>query len=351
MESRISAALLAVFASIVPVAVSASPLRAGDHIAVSVFNHPELSVTSGTIDAEGDLALPLIGNVAIAGTEPDAAATRIDAAMQKYLRRPVVQVAVLQQNATIALVGGPQPSIPSVPGQPLSSVASSLLAQPGLDMQHVTVDRDGQRLGTYDAAALLRDAQPGPALEPGDRVVFAQKPVGVDVLGVVKAPGMTYLNAGASIADAVYAAGGVGNDAAIGALDLLRDGTHQRLALSSDAAHAPAQSGDVVTVPEALHVSVTGKVARPGNTALIDGTTLYAALYEAGGPVEYGDVSHTEVMHEGVRHVYDVTKIAHGDGAQNPHLTEGDVVYVPAGRHVNLGDIFGAITATHLLFF
>jgi protein involved in polysaccharide export with SLBB domain len=106
-----------------------------------------------------------------------------------------------------------------------------------------------------------------------------------------------------------------------------------------------------VTVPEALHVSVTGKVARPGNTALIDGTTLYAALYEAGGPVEYGDVSHTEVMHEGVRHVYDVTKIAHGDGAQNPHLTEGDVVYVPAGRHVNLGDIFGAITATHLLFF
>jgi protein involved in polysaccharide export with SLBB domain len=351
MESRIRAAALAVIASIVPVAVSASPLRAGDHVAVSVFNHPELSVTAGTIDADGDLALPLIGNVAIAGAEPDAAASRIDAAMQRYLRRPVVQVAVLQQNATIAIVGGPQPSIPYVPGQTLSSVASSLLAQPGLDLKHVTIERDGQQLGSYDAAALLRDAQPGPALQPGDRVAFAQKPVGVSVLGVVKTPGTTYLNAGATIADAIYAAGGVGNDAAIGAIDLLRDGGHQRLALSSDAAQAAAQTGDVITVPQALHVSVTGKVAKPGDTALIDGTTLYAALYQAGGPVEYGDVSHTEVVHDGARHVYDMTKVPSGDASQNPHLIEGDVVYVPTGHHINAGDIFGAITASHLLFF
>ena len=351
MESRISAAVLAAIAVLVPALASASPLRAGDHVAVTVFNHPELSVTAGTIDAEGDLALPLVGNVAIAGTEPDAAATLIDSAMHKFLRRPVVQVAVLQQNATIALVGGPQPSIPYVPGQTLSGIASSLLTQPGLDMQHVTVDRDGRQLGSYDAAALLRAGQSGPALEPGDRVVFAQKPVGVNVLGVVKTPGMTYLNAGASIADAVYAAGGVGNDAAIGALDLLRDGQHQRLALSSDAAQESARTGDVVTVPQALHVSVTGKVAKPGDTALIDGTTLYAALYQAGGPVQYGDVSHTEVVHDGARRVYDITKVPDGDATQNPHLVEGDVVYVPTGHHINAGDIFGAITASHLLFF
>jgi protein involved in polysaccharide export with SLBB domain len=258
---------------------------------------------------------------------------------------------VLQQNATISIVGGPKSSLPYVPGQTLSSVASSLLSTPGLDFRHVTVQRDGKLLGEYDATELLRRAEPGPALEPGDRVAIAQKPVGVEVLGVVKTPGMTYLNTGASIADAVYAAGGVGIDAAIGGLDLLRNGAHQRLALSSDAAHEVAQTGDVVTVPEALHVSVTGRVSKPGDTPLIDGTTLYAALYAAGGPIQYGDVSHTEVVHDGAKHVYDVTKVPLGDVTQNPHLAEGDVVYVPAGHHVNLGDIFGAISTSRVFFF
>jgi protein involved in polysaccharide export with SLBB domain len=295
--------------------------------------------------------MPLVGNVPVAGMEPDAAAGRIGSTMNKYLRKPVVQLNVLQQNATISIVGGPQSSLPYVPGQTLSSVASSLLTSPGLDFSRVTIQRDGKQLGTYDASDLLRRADPGPQLQPGDRVAFAQKPVGVNVIGVVKTPGMTYLNTGASIADAVYAAGGVGNDAAIGALDLLRSGEHQHLALSSDAAHETAQSGDVLTVPQALHVSVTGKVAKPGDTPLINGTTLYAALYQAGGPVQYGDVSHTEVVHDGVKHVYDVTKVPSGDVSQNPHLVEGDVVYVPTGHHVNLGDIFGAITASRVFFF
>lgn len=351
MASRLVAATVALALAFLPLAAAASPLRAGDRVAVSVFNHPELAVAAGTIDADGLLAMPLIGNVAVAGIEPVAAADRIGSVMTKYVRRPVVQLNVLQQNATISLVGGPQSSLPYVPGQTLSSVASALLTTPGLDFQHVTIQRDGKQLGSYDAFDLLRRADPGPALQPGDRVAIAQKPVGVNVIGVVKTPGMTYLNAGASIADAVYAAGGVGNDAAIGALDVLRDGTHQKLALSSDAAHAAAQTGDVVTVPQALHVSVTGKVAKPGDTPLINGTTLYAALYQAGGPVQYGDVSHTEVVHDGTRHVYDVTKIPSGDASQNPHLVEGDVVFVPTGHHINIADIFGAITASRVLFF
>ena len=351
MVSRIVAAAAALAIAIVPAIAGASPLRAGDHVAVTVFNHPELTIASGTIDADGDIAMPLVGNITVAGIEPDVAADKICSAMTMFLRKPVVQVAVLQQNATISIVGGPNASVPYVPGQTLSSIASSLLATPGLDFKRVTIDRDGKQLGTYDAADLLRNAQPGPVLQPGDRIAIAQKPVGVNVIGVVKTPGITYLSTGASIADAVYAAGGVGNDAAIGALDLLRDGVHQYLALSSDAAHETALPGDVVTVPQALHVSVTGKVARPGDTALINGTTLYAAMYQAGGPVQYGDVSHTELVHDGVKHVYDVTRISSGDASQNPHLVEGDVVFVPTGKHANLGDIFGAVTASHLLFF
>jgi protein involved in polysaccharide export with SLBB domain len=269
--------------------------------------------------------------------------------MSAYLRHPAVSLSVLQQNAMISIVGGPNASTPYVPGQTLTSVTSSLASTPGLDLHHVTIQRDGRPLGSYDAIDLLHRADPGPVLQPGDRITIAQKPLAVNVFGIVKTPGPLYLDNGASIADAVYAAGGVGVDAAVGGLDLLRDGKHERLALSSDAAHESVQNGDVITVPQALHVAVGGKVAHPGDTPLIDGTTLYAAIFEAGGPIQYGDVSHTEVLHDGVRTVYDITKIPGGDTSQNPHLSEGDVVFVPTGKHLAIGDLFSGITAARLL--
>ncbi len=332
--------IAAVVLAFIPALVVAAPLRVGDHVSVTVFNHPELSLASTTIDGDGDLTMPLAGNVPVAGLEPTVAATHIGAALTTYLRVPVVSLSMLQQNATISIVGGPTSSLPYVPGQTLSSLASTLAATPGLDLRHVSIARDGARIGTYDALDLLQRAEPGPALQPGDRVTFAQKPIAVTVAGIVKSPGPAYLDRGASVADAVYAAGGAGTDAAIGLIDLLRDGQHRTLALATDAATVPAQSGDVITVPQALHIAVTGRVAHPGDTPLIDGTTLFAAIYQAGGPVQYGDVSHTLVVHDGVKHVYDITRVPTGDRSQNPPLASGDVVFVPTGGHVAIGDIF-----------
>jgi len=333
-----------------PVAILAAPLRAGDHVAVSVFNHPELSVTQATIDSDGKLVMPLVGNVAVAGLEPEIAADRIGTALKPYLRQPVVTVAVAQQNGTISVVGGPASSLPYVPGQTLSSVVATLTATPGLDLHHVSLVRDGVPYGSYDGADLLRHAQPGPLLAPGDQVILAQKPVAVDVLGMVRTPGMTYLDTGATIGDAVNAAGGTADGAATGSLDLLRAGVHQRIALTSDAAQQPVVDGDVIGVPKAVHVAVGGSVAHPGDTPLINGTTLIAAVYQAGGPVRYADVSHTEVIHDGVRHVYDVTKVPHGDASQNPHLSEGDIVNIPRGNYVNFGDIFAGLGVIHWFF-
>ena len=99
-----------------------------------------------------------------------------------------------------------------------------------------------------------------------------------------------------------------------------RDGKHQHLALSSDAALEPLQDGDVITVPQAMYVAVTGQVGKPGDTALTGGNTLIAAVYVAGGPLENGDVSHTELTHDGVRHVYDITKVPSGEPREPPPL-------------------------------
>lgn len=350
MVRRIAAIVAAIVVSVVPVYGSASPLRSGDRIAITIFNHPDLTIPQGTIDADGKIALPLVGNVAIAGLEPDAAAARVSTALAAYLRAPSVTLSVLAQNTTISVVGGPASSLTYTPGQTLAGVVQTVATAPGLNLHRVRVDRDGSTLGTYDALALAHAGQTGPALQPGDTVIFAMKPIAVSVTGAVHTPGMQYLDNGETIADAVNAASVVDTNAAVGAIDLLRDGKHTRIALSSAAGLQAARDGDVVTVPQAVTVSVGGMVARPGVTALTSGTTLVAAIYQAGGPVRYGDISHTHVLHDGVARVYDVPAAFDGDTTQNPHLNEGDIVSVPESRHVNLGDIFGGIGVLNLLF-
>jgi protein involved in polysaccharide export with SLBB domain len=349
MIRRAAAVLAALLIGAIPVLVAAAPLRSGDRVGVTIFNHPDLTIPQGTIDADGKIALPLVGNVSIAGLEPDAAADRISGALKPYLRRPSVTVSVLQQNATIAIVGGPVSSVAYVPGMTLAGVALSESTAPGLDMHHVRIDRDGTTMGTYDAQSLAHGGQGGPALEPGDTVVFALKPIAVNVSGDVKSPGIQYVDRNQTIADAVNEAG-LGDNAAVGALDLVRDGVHTRVALSSTAALQQAQDGDAVSVPQAVLVAVGGTVVKPGLTALTNGTTLVAAIYQAGGPMKYGDISHTHVLHDGTEHVYDVARAFQGDASQNPHLDEGDIVSVPESKHVNLGDIFGGIGVLHLFW-
>lgn len=350
MKSRIAAVGAVIALSVFPLAGAGAPLRAGDHIAVTVFNHPELTIPQVTIDGDGKLAMPLAGNVAVAGLEPDAAATAIGNSLKTYLRDPVVSVAVVQQNAMISIVGGPASTLQYTPGQTLAGVIATLTSAPSVDLHRITVMRDGAKLGSYNGYDLLRNADAGVALQPGDQIIVAQKPLMADVVGVVRTTGPVYLDDGATIADAISAAGGASDGAATGAVDVLRNGAHLHVALSSPEAAQPVHDGDVITVPQAVHVAVGGQVGKPGETVLTSGNTLIAAVYTAGGPLKYGDVSHTEVIHDGVRHVYDITRVPQGDLSQNPHLSDGDIVNVPQGGHLNLSDIFGGAGIIHWFF-
>jgi protein involved in polysaccharide export with SLBB domain len=336
--------------SALPLSAFASPLRSGDHIEITIFNHPDMTVPQGTVDADGMVALPLVGNVHIAGLEPDAAAAQITTALKQYMRKPSVTVSVLSQNTTISIVGGPVSSLQYAPGQTLAGVVATEESSPGLDLHRVRLDRDGATLGIFDAQSLIHSGATGPALEPGDTIVFAMKPIGVSVVGAVKSPGVQYLDKGQTISDAVNAAGIGQLNAAVGAIDLLRDGQHTRLALSSTAAQQVAQDGDVISVPQAMLVSVGGMIAKPGPTPLTGGTTLVAAIYEAGGPLKYGDISHTQVLHDGTVQTFDVVRAFNGDASQNPHLNEGDVINVPESKHILLGDLFGSVGVIHLLW-
>src|ERR1700754_497012 len=95
-------------------ALCATSIHPGDKLQITVFNHDNLS-TQAVVSSNGNVALPLVGDVSLDGLTQQQAAQHIQSALSRYLRFPAVQVDVLQQSQTIfftGLVSGIQPYQP-----------------------------------------------------------------------------------------------------------------------------------------------------------------------------------------------------------------------------------------------
>jgi polysaccharide biosynthesis/export protein len=344
-------------------------VHAGDELDVTVYNHPELS-GKVMIEASEAVSLPLVGSIDVRGLELSQIAQRIDGALVAYVRNPAVDVKMSTQNASIFVSGGPGGVLKYQPGEHFSagladvaaleagssghtadtSSALAALSQTRVDLSRVSIQRDGSTLGTYDAVALSAKGDAGPALLPGDTLVFVDKPNAIRITGDVSRPGLTYLSNDETLADAVAQAGGVTATAATADLTLQRNGTLQTVALGDPVMNEPALNGDRLVVPTAPRVSVVGLVEKPGPVVLKTDFTLINALYGAGGPTKFGDLSKVTVIHNGATHAYDVAALVHGNTAQNPILADGDTVFVPEGHKVDYGGIFQTLAPLFYLF-
>ena len=78
-----------------------------DRLSVNVFAAPELSLETVQVDSGGQIAVPLLGAMNVAGSSPDEVAGRIARALQgRYLRDPQVTVNVLETRShTFAIEG------------------------------------------------------------------------------------------------------------------------------------------------------------------------------------------------------------------------------------------------------
>jgi protein involved in polysaccharide export with SLBB domain len=333
-------------------------------VMVRVYNHPELS-GERPIDSDGTIAVPLAGAVEAAGIAPRAAATRITAALRRYLPYVSVEVQRLSEGASIVVAGWPYPLsdgvIKYLPGQTLASAIGAIrngtAAQSGassafdpyhsaINMRSVLVDRGGRQVGTYDMVALNASGSGGPTLRPGDAVRFVSKPVALRVTGAVKQPGYAYLAQDEPVADAVDQVGGFTENAKSTGLLLRRDGVEHAISVADPDYHQPARNGDLLDVPSAPQVIVAGIVLHPGPVMLKTDTSLVAAVFSAGGPDKDSDLGQVRVVRNGAVKSYDVTALTHGDLSQNPQLHDGDQVYVPRGRRNADAGVFASILSS-----
>jgi protein involved in polysaccharide export with SLBB domain len=353
---------------------SATTLHPGDKISITVYNHPELStqqMTPTVVDSSGRVWMPVAGLVDATDIGPKQLADIITMRLAPYVRKPAVDVQLVQQAQSVFVTGvasgvyayspgetllavlnqvemSVSPASPSLAGAVInpSQIAAHELQYGSIDLTKVVIERDGKRLPPIDAENLIASGKPAPTLQPDDTVELAYKPIAVTVRGDVHQPGVAHLDPGQPLSDAIYQVGGTDDATAADALEVTRGGKELRVTKSSPEYRDPAQDGDIVYVPHGIHVGVVGSVTTPGRVLLEGDESLLSALYFAGGPTKYGDIRHVRVLHDGVPHEYDITRLTHGGQEdQNPQLADGDTLFVPEGHKIDFSLVFSAIVA------
>jgi polysaccharide export outer membrane protein len=148
-----------------------------DKVAIDVYNVPELTRTV-QVDANGQIALPLIGNVNAAGKTPAELGQAIEAVLRgRYVRNPQVTVNTDTINQTITVDGSVEaPGLYPVLGKMtlMRAVASAKGVSQFAATEYVVVFRqvnDRQMAALYDLRAIRQGMYADPEVYAND-VVF-----------------------------------------------------------------------------------------------------------------------------------------------------------------------------------
>lgn len=154
-----------------------SALGPGDLLSVTVVGHPDVArpEVPQRIDPQGNLNLPLVGSVELAGLTVAEGRDRIETELARYIKEPKVGLAVSESAARQAFVLGqvakPGAYVLDRPTNALQLLAKAGGAVTGGDRQQVALlrERDGELevhffdAGTPDVTGLV-------AVHPGDLV-------------------------------------------------------------------------------------------------------------------------------------------------------------------------------------
>lgn len=252
----------------------------GDVITVAVLDSQDIPDKPMQVDPEGQIALPLIGRIEVAGKPVSKIEAEITTKLRDYIRNPQVSV-----NVT---------TLGSRPVSVLGAVNAPGIYQLGGTKNLAQVIALAKGLAP-DAGGLIRitryrsDEPAAEMTDPGN-----------------SKPSLTLVNV----------------------KDLLSN--------SSEAASTPIRANDVITVPKAAVVYVIGEVKNPGAQKLNDRETITVleALSAAAGVLPTGSPKHAKLLRrdaktsQRVETALNVKRIMTGK-ADNITLRPDDILVIP----------------------
>ena len=271
-----------------PANSSALVIGPGDEVEVAVYGAPDLSGHT-RVSADGNISMPLIGYVRIAGLSSSEAEAAIETQLQQnnIVNDPQVSVYIKEYTSSGISVAGEvnRPGVYSALGP--HRLFDILQTAGGLSEKasgSVTISHKGNEENPVTVELSKNPAEmarSNVALHPGD-TVFVAKAAMVYVLGEVNRPGAYILNStgAVTVLQLVAAAGGPTHTAAVGGTRMLRrtpSGLQElpvplKALLRGKTADIPISAEDILFVPSSRMkdlVAASSVVATSTATAAI----------------------------------------------------------------------------------
>ncbi|MHB8888067.1 MAG: SLBB domain-containing protein [Acidobacteriaceae bacterium] len=235
------------------------------------------------VDRAGNIYLPQVGTVHVAGVEYSQLQSYLHSQMGKVFRNFDLNVNMGQLRSIQIFVVGQARRPGSYVVSSLSTLVNALFATGGPtpqgSLRHIELKRKGKIVVDFDLYDLLLygDKSKDAPLLPGDVIYIP--PVGpqVAIAGSVKVPAIYELKGASTIADALKLAGGLSNTASDQKLRLERvDDHHMRsqmdVPITTAGEATPLQDGDILELTAIVDqfkdaVTLRGNVANPGRYA------------------------------------------------------------------------------------
>lgn len=262
--------------SAVALLAAGTSIHPGDQLSVQVYGDQTLTQTV-TVLNDGTIAYPLIGQVPVAGKTPEQAAATLKQRLTRFVKHPVVTVAISQLAQPNVMVLGDVKTPGKYQLRSDARLSDAIAAAGGL------VSQDGQypmaRISAPNGGVtqvslqkLLRggDTSADERLGEGD-VVYVPGPVQffVNVTGAVDHPGPIQVNQGDGLAVAIAKAGNSANaQSDLNHVHLIRTGPdgkqvtqevnlYETLEANDKKANVALEKGDTIYVPQS-HQKNTG---------------------------------------------------------------------------------------------
>ncbi|HEX6363216.1 MAG TPA: polysaccharide export protein EpsE [Albitalea sp.] len=236
-------------------------LGAGDVIRISVFQNPDLSLET-RISEQGQITFPLVGSVNLGGLSVNAAEQRIARALRdgKYVLNPQVNVLVMQiRSAQVSILG--QVNKPGrYPIDQVGSRVSEMIAAAGgpvpgaSDLVTLTGTRNGRPVKMeIDLPAVLQagKSELDPTVQHGDILHIDRAPQ-IYVYGEVQKPGVSRLERGMTVMQAIAQSGGLTQRGTERGLRIHRRDPSGAIKVVHPKLNDPVERDDVIYVKESL---------------------------------------------------------------------------------------------------
>lgn len=252
-------------------ASSSTKLESGDLLELNVFGVPDLS-TKVRISNSGDVYLPLIDYVHLAGLTVDEAQELIEKRLEDggFVRGPHVSIFVDESaSQAISVLGevahpGEYPSVGEPRLYDLISAAGGLTEKAGRSATIIHRSNPDQKIEIRLPSSLAEDTTPNVAIQPGDTIIISRAGIVYVVGDVTRPSGFIIQDNTLTVLKALALAGGGTRTASLNGSKILREtanGTqeipvHLKSILHAKSPDVALVKGDILFVPGSAAKSV-----------------------------------------------------------------------------------------------